>query len=65
MKVAVNSELCEGYGNCARIAPEVFELDAEGFARPLNDGQVAEGQDGAAEYAEQDCPMGAITIEKD
>jgi len=63
MKVVVKSELCEGYGNCARLAPEVFTLDDEGFSKPLNDGQVPEDQRARAEFAVGDCPMGAITSE--
>ena len=64
MKVAVNSELCEGYGNCARIAPDIFKLDEGGYSQVVNDGVVPEGQESKAAYAQQDCPMGAISIEE-
>jgi ferredoxin len=65
MKVSVNSEVCEGYGNCARIAPEVFQLDEAGYSQVLHDGQVPEGQSAAAEYAVQDCPMSAISADEE
>jgi ferredoxin len=63
MKVSVNSELCEGYGNCARIAPDIFKLDDGGYSQVVNDGQVPDGQESLAEYAKQDCPMDAISID--
>lgn len=65
MKVAVNSEVCEGYGNCARIVPELFELDDAGYSQVKNGGQVPEALEGQARYAQQDCPMDAISIEED
>jgi ferredoxin len=65
MKVAVNSEVCEGYGNCARIAPDLFNLDENGYSTVVGDGTVPADMEAKAEYAEQDCPMGAISIVKE
>ena len=48
MKVSVNSELCEGYGNCSRIAPDLFRLDDAGYSQVINDGQVPDGQESSA-----------------
>ena len=64
MKVSVNSSLCEGYGNCARIAPELFELDESGYSQVTNDGDVPPAQESLARHAVDDCPMAAIHSEE-
>ena len=60
MKISVNSSLCEGYGNCARIAPDVFELDESGYSQVANGGEVPSEHEAAARHAVDDCPMTAI-----
>lgn len=61
MKISVDSSLCEGYGNCARIAPELFELDDAGYSQVTNGGDVPPEGETAARHAVDDCPMSAIT----
>jgi ferredoxin len=64
MKVVVEGRRCKGYGYCADLAPEVYELDASGFnnlvgaaARELTPEQHAPAHAGA-----RACPMHALTI---
>jgi ferredoxin len=60
MKVRVDAELCEGFGNCAVHLPEVFELDDWGYASVEGDGTVPEGMEHLATRAIHDCPAHAI-----
>lgn len=62
MKVAVNLDLCEGYGACADVAPSVLLLDEWGYAYVENDGLVPADQEAAARRAVHECPMSAITV---
>jgi ferredoxin len=63
MKVRVDRARCEGYGTCAALLPEVFQLDDWGTAAVVNDGQVPEGKEEPARRAVFECPMAAITFE--
>ncbi|MBI2865585.1 MAG: ferredoxin [Chloroflexi bacterium] len=62
MKVRVDRNLCTGVGNCAAIAPTVFELDDENKAVVLDPGSVEE--DVLWEAAES-CPQDAIFLMDD
>lgn len=64
MKITVNATQCEGYGNCARIAPELFALDDAGYSKVTGDGEVPSDQQTVARHAVDDCPMAAITSEE-
>jgi ferredoxin len=33
MKVSINSQRCQGHARCIYFAPEVFEIDDEGYAK--------------------------------
>ena len=57
-RISIDRSLCSGYGICESLAPDVFELDAEGVA------VVRSGvsEDDAVREACDACPMGAITI---
>jgi ferredoxin len=60
MKVSVDGGLCQGYGNCAMSAPEVFVLDeATGLATVVKP-EPAPEQHAAVEEAVRLCPVRAI-----
>ncbi|MBS1871025.1 MAG: ferredoxin [Actinobacteria bacterium] len=60
MRFRVDPTVCEGYGTCADIAPEVFSLDPWGYAQavPADVAPGAPEQD--ALRAEHECPVRAI-----
>jgi ferredoxin len=64
MRVQVDRDRCEGYGTCAALLPEVFQLDDWGTAVPQNDGEVPAGQEELARRAVFECPMAAITFDE-
>ena len=55
-RIEVDRSLCSGMASCVKIAPDTFDLDAEGLA-------VLSGiaDDRAVEAAEC-CPLSAITV---
>ncbi len=57
-KIVIDRSLCSGFGACAELAPEIFELDAGGTAST----RVGESQDPAVVDAAAACPMAAITV---
>ncbi len=57
-RISIDRSLCNGYGVCEALAPEVFELDDDGLAvvrSSLSDDEVVR-------EACDSCPMGAISI---
>lgn len=60
MKVRVDRMLCTGVGNCAAIAPTVFELDDENKAVVLDPSSVDEE---VLWEAAESCPQDAIILE--
>ena len=61
MKVLVDMNLCQSHGECAAIAPEVFELGDDDLLRWKED--VDEELREKMEQAVEACPMMAIRIE--
>lgn len=62
MNVLVDTKLCSGHARCAATAPEVFELDDDGYALPLENDVPADQLDQAREGAFA-CPERAITVD--
>ncbi|MCE3267130.1 MAG: ferredoxin [Solirubrobacterales bacterium] len=61
MKVLVDMNLCQSHGECAVVAPEVFELGDDDVLRWEED--VGEELREKVEEAVERCPMMAIRIE--
>ncbi len=63
-RVKVNPILCNGYGYCAEIVPELISLDDWGFpvvdSRPIEDDDVLR----LARKAVATCPRLALLIEE-
>lgn len=62
MKVVVNWSLCDGNGNCAAAAPELFRLDDDDQMHLLQE-EVDESVLARAERAVRACPKNALSLE--
>ncbi len=57
-RIVIDRSLCSGFGSCAQLAPNVFDLDGGG----LVSARVGESDDDAVLDAAASCPMGAIAV---
>lgn len=64
MRVRVDQEKCQGHNRCCAVAPELFDIDDEGYAHESNGGVVSAGQEQNARLAAANCPEYAITIDE-
>ena len=64
MKVAIDSERCQGHGRCFSLAPSLFDSDDLGNGFVLGDGVVAPENADLARLAAANCPEQAISIEE-
>lgn len=60
MKIRLDRTLCDGFGICAKHAPEYFSLDDWGYASLIGDGDVHDGDQDPVKRALLDCPVHAI-----
>lgn len=61
VKVAVDSELCQGHARCWAICPDVFSLDDEGHSYvPVAD--VPPELEQKVREAAMNCPERAVTV---
>ena len=61
MRVLVSWSLCDGNGNCAKQAPELFALDVNDAMRQLK-ATFGEAHRAPAEAAVRACPKNALTL---
>ena len=57
-RIVIDQSLCSGFGACAELAPEIFELGPGGLASA----RIGESSDPIVLEAADACPMAAITI---
>jgi ferredoxin len=60
MRVRLDRTMCDGFGICAKHAPQYFSLDDWGYASLVGDGIVPETDRDAVMRALMDCPVHAI-----
>ena len=61
MRIRLDRTVCDGFGLCAKHAPNHFSLDDWGYASLVGDGEVADDDKDAVLRALLDCPVHAIT----
>jgi ferredoxin len=61
ISVKVNRDTCEGYANCIRAAPDVFDLDSDDLV-VLKQEQPADDQISKVRRATYDCPTESISF---
>ncbi len=57
-KIVIDRSLCSGFGACAELAPDVFDVDDGGLVSV----RTGTSGDPAVLEAAAACPMGAIQI---
>jgi ferredoxin len=62
MKISVDEDKCCGAGQCALIAPEVFDQREEDGIVILLDAEPGEDQYALVRESADVCPAGAITL---
>jgi ferredoxin len=63
MRVKIDGENCTGHGRCAKYAPNVFRLDADGYnADRGGEIGVPAGEEDNAIKGIKSCPEKAIAI---
>ena len=62
MRVKVDRDLCQGHGTCCNEAPEVFELDARGELRVIQE-EPPEALREQVKRAVKYCPTHALGLE--
>ncbi|MFE1251802.1 ferredoxin [Streptomyces sp. NPDC058735] len=64
MDIAIDHDKCIGAGQCALIAPEVFDQGDDGMALLLVD-RPGTAQAPAVREAAESCPLSAISVVED
>lgn len=57
-RIEIDRSVCSGFGSCAEMAPDLFEIGPDGIAAL----RVGVTDDPAALEAADSCPMGAIFV---
>ncbi len=64
MKINYDRSLCQGHNRCYSLAPELFDVDDEGYAILKVEGEVPAELEGKAQLCVDNCPEYAIQIEQ-
>lgn len=60
MRIKLDRTMCDGFGLCAKHAPEYFSLDDWGYASLVGNGEIPDEDHDAVTRALLDCPVHAI-----
>ena len=62
MRIAYDRDRCQGHNRCYALAPELFDVDDEGYAVLLVTGEVPAELEGKARLCADNCPEFAIEV---
>lgn len=62
MRIAYDRSACQGHNRCYLLAPELFDVDDEGYAILLVEDDVPADLEDKARLAADNCPEYAISL---
>lgn len=62
MRLVFDGGACQGHNRCYSLAPELFDVDDEGYAALLVEGEVPAELVDKAMLAAANCPEYAISV---
>ncbi len=63
MRIRYDRSLCQGHNRCYMLAPELFDVDDEGYAVLKVDGDVPAELEEKAQLCADNCPEYAIEVD--
>ena len=63
MKIHIDKARCVGHARCAAVAPEIFDLDDDGYIA-VSEIDVPPGKEDIARRGARACPERIITVEE-
>lgn len=60
--ITVDIDACQGFGNCAMNAPDLFDVDDNDVVVVLQD-EISDDAHPHAEEAVRSCPVSALALE--
>jgi ferredoxin len=64
VRIVFDRDACQGHNRCYLLAPELFDVDDEGYAVLLVTGEVPAELADKAQLAVDNCPEYAITLDE-
>ena len=64
MKIRIDKARCAGHARCAAIAPDIYELDDDGYIA-VTEIEVPPGKEDIARRGARACPERIITVVED
>lgn len=64
MKINFDRDACQGHNRCYSLAPELFDVDDEGYAVLLVTGEVPAELEEKAQLCVDNCPEFAIEVSR-
>ena len=65
MRLTVDPQACQGHNRCKVLAPELVDVDDEGYAVIKGDGEVPDGLRDKAQLDVDNCPEFALALQED
>ncbi|MEI2698980.1 MAG: ferredoxin [Microthrixaceae bacterium] len=62
MRIEFDRDLCQGHNRCYLLAPELFDVDDDGYAVLRVPGDVPTELEHKAQLCADNCPEYAITV---
>jgi len=62
MRITFDRDACQGHNRCYLLAPELFDVDDDGYAVPLVEGELPPELEAKAQLAADNCPEYAIGL---
>ena len=62
MRIEFDKDLCQGHNRCYLLAPELFDVDDDGFAVLRVSGDVPAELEQKAQLCADNCPEYAISV---
>ncbi len=62
MRIAFDREKCQGHNRCYMLAPDLFDVDDEGYAILRDAGEVPAELERQARLAADNCPEFAVVL---
>jgi ferredoxin len=63
VRIVYDRDACQGHNRCYQLAPELFDVDEEGYAVLLVTGEVPTELEEKAKLCADNCPEFAIEVE--